>query len=80
MGRTAVKGVQVRIREGGSGNELSVVIATISIGANMLNKLAKETGPNMKAIARKLTKGRLVIIGDKGRRSKKVSPLKRPRT
>ena len=64
--RPAAKGCQIKIKEGGVGEELSQTLSNVALGANILNHLLRSWGPRVKTIAGQLTLGRLLIVGDKG--------------
>ena len=58
-----MKGVQIRIREGRNGDELSQMLSKVALEANLFNKLSRANNQAMTYIAKQSTLGRLLIIG-----------------
>ena len=61
----AIKGVHIRTREDGVGGEFSQMLSNLSLGANLMNQLARGTWGNTRQTARTLTLGRQLIVGQK---------------
>ena len=59
------KGCQIRIKEDGVGEELQQTLAKVALGSNILNHLVRTGGPLTKQYTRKMTLGRLLIVGGK---------------
>lgn len=64
--KTSTNGPQIKIKEDGVGAELSQILSKVAHGRNILNHLVRTGGQNMKSIAKKMTLGRLSVVGDKG--------------
>ena len=60
-----VKGAHLRIREDGVGAEFSQMPPNLALGKNILNQLSRTGGLKTQKIARTLTLGHLLIVGQK---------------